>query len=581
MSQSFDGWSVTPLQVPDFGATLARAQNMQANRLAMLARRRQLDQQQALQDFFANNGAGFASSDPAKRMNLLAMLAGQPGGATMALPMLTQERENSLIAGALRGEMPGAATPEPQAAAPAALSGTGGGQDLTVSVPSDLDPIIREEAARVGIPYETAVRMIRQESNFDPNARGRAGEIGLMQIMPATARNPGFGMTGVDPASLGDPRANIRFGLEYLSRRGQSLGVRDWNDPSQRARALGAYNGGGDPNYVQNVERWRLAPLEPQQGNPYARQIAALVATGNPRALQIAQALSQIGARETPRMTEVRTNEGVFLVDPTNPERRVRIGGIPETAPRTPERFEQDRALAEAGAARSQTTVNAGDRRTDVLVADAWNEAEQTARDAGRRNVLLRRAEAAFERFQPGMLAERRIWLGQLARELGIRSPGTSEGEVLQQVQRNLELAATPRGQGQITENERALIREAVPVLLRTPEGARAAINLIRQLDDYEMQIARIYRENARRHGGQPDAVSVREDIANFVAQNQPPDVQAVLEPLMNQQPGQAGGVNAEPPPSVPPAPRIGEVRDGYRFRGGNPGDQSSWERVR
>jgi hypothetical protein len=120
-----------------------------------------------------------------------------------------------------------------------------------------------------------------------------------------------------------------------------------------------------------------------------------------------------------------------------------------------------------------------------------------------------------------------------------------------------------------------------VPVLLRTPEGARAAINLIRQLDDYEMQIARIYRENARRHGGQPDAVSVREEIANFVAQHQPPDVQAVLEPLMNQQPGQAGGVNAEPPPSVPPPPRIGEVRDGYRYRGGNWGDQSSWERVR
>jgi len=595
MSQSFGGWSVTPLQVPDFGATLARAQNMQANRLAMLAQRRQLDQQQALQDFFANNGAGFASSDPAKRMNLLAMLAGQPGGATMALPMLTQERENNMIAGALRGEMPGAASPAPQAAAPA-----GGGDYLT--------------------------RLVADESGGRPDARNpRSSATGLGQFIDGTwlqfaEANPDL-FRGMSREQILAARTNpdlSRRAIEWYRQQNasalQAAGLPANDGTVALAHRFGPQGAAAllraDPNApVGSVVGEQVMAANPDlagrtvgqvvqrygqrfgggyataaggpQGNQYARQIAALVATGNPRALQIAQALSQIGARETPRMTEVRTNEGVFLVDPTNPERRVRVGGIPETAPRTPERFEQDRALAEAGAARSQTTVNAGDRRTDVLVADAWNEAEQTARDAGRRNVLLRRAEAAFERFQPGMLAERRIWLGQLARELGIRSPGTSEGEVLQQVQRNLELAATPRGQGQITENERALIREAVPVLLRTPEGARAAINLIRQLDDYEMQIARIYRENARRHGGQPDAVSVREDIANFVTQNQPPDVQAVLEPLMNQQPGQAGGVNAEPPPSVPPPPRIGEVRDGYRYRGGNPGDQSSWERVR
>lgn len=289
-------------------------------------------------------------------------------------------------------------------------------------------------------------------------------------------------------------------------------------------------------------------------GNPYAAQIERLVAIGTPRALQMAAQLSQIGGRETPRMTETRTDGGVFFVDPQNPERRIRVGGIPEAAPRSAERFAQDQALAEAGAARSQTTVNAGDRRTDTLVADAWNTAEQNVQDAGRRATLLRRAEDAFTRFQPGALAERRLWLGGLARELGIRSPSTSEGEVLQQVQRQLELAATPRGQGAITENERALVRQAVPILLSTPEGARSAIGLIRQLDDYETQIARIYRENARRHGGTPDPVTVRSEIADFVTQNQPPDVQAVIDQFSpQQQPAAAPGVSAEPPAAAQP----------------------------
>ena len=38
------------------------------------------------------------------------------------------------------------------------------------------------------------------------------------------------------------------------------------------------------------------------------------------------------------------------------------------------------------------------------------------------------------------------------------------------------------------------------------------------------------------------------------------------------------GGASAQPGPA---APKIGEVRDGYRFKGGNPGDQNSWVQVK
>jgi soluble lytic murein transglycosylase-like protein len=55
---------------------------------------------------------------------------------------------------------------------------------------------------------------VRVESNFNPRARGSAGEIGLMQIKPATARMMGYrgGAKG-----LYDPETNIKFGMKYLA----------------------------------------------------------------------------------------------------------------------------------------------------------------------------------------------------------------------------------------------------------------------------------------------------------------------------------------------------------------------------
>jgi hypothetical protein len=92
----------------------------------------------------------------------------------------------------------------------------------------------------------------RQESNFNPLAVGRSGEIGMFQILPSTATRPGFGVTPANPTGLFDPLANILFGANYLAARaGQGV---NWSNPADRAIALARYNGGGDPNYVQRVE---------------------------------------------------------------------------------------------------------------------------------------------------------------------------------------------------------------------------------------------------------------------------------------------------------------------------------------
>nr|WP_246730321.1 lytic transglycosylase domain-containing protein [Nitratireductor mangrovi] len=73
--------------------------------------------------------------------------------------------------------------------------------------------IISRYAASYGVPVSLATAVVRVESNFRPNARGRAGEIGLMQIKPATARMMGYSGSA---KGLYHPETNIKYGMKYL-----------------------------------------------------------------------------------------------------------------------------------------------------------------------------------------------------------------------------------------------------------------------------------------------------------------------------------------------------------------------------
>ena len=140
-----------------------------------------------------------------------------------------------------------------------------GGPGASASAPTEWLPYFEEASKATGIPVDLLIAQTRQESGFNPNAKGAAGEVGLFQIKPSTASSPGFGMTGVDPTTLTGPdnvRNNIMFGAQYLKAR---MGGGDPSNPAVQAAGLHAYNGGGDPNYVGNVFRYRptLAPSDP------------------------------------------------------------------------------------------------------------------------------------------------------------------------------------------------------------------------------------------------------------------------------------------------------------------------------
>ena len=106
---------------------------------------------------------------------------------------------------------------------------------------------IERYAAKHGIPPELVLAVIEKESRMDPKMRGRAGEIGLMQLMP-----PGTPGAPEEWARIHKTRCpserqlfkidcNINIGCWYLAR-----AIRKWKDyRCCYELALIEYNAGG------------------------------------------------------------------------------------------------------------------------------------------------------------------------------------------------------------------------------------------------------------------------------------------------------------------------------------------------
>ncbi len=88
--------------------------------------------------------------------------------------------------------------------------------------------LARAAARRHGVPEDLFLRLVQQESGWNPRARSHKGAVGLAQLMPQTAR--------VLRVDAHDPGQNLEGGARYL--RTQYERFRDWR------LALAAYNAG-------------------------------------------------------------------------------------------------------------------------------------------------------------------------------------------------------------------------------------------------------------------------------------------------------------------------------------------------
>lgn len=128
---------------------------------------------------------------------------------------------------------------------------------------------------------ELLLAMIHTESSFRPGVRSRAGAVGLMQLLPATARPIAeeLEIPWSGSSTLLDPVANVRLGAWYLAH------LRDDFDGDMQL-AISAYNLGPSrvKRYLKKGKRpaWYAGKVEAAKRRLFRTEEAVRVSARNP-----------------------------------------------------------------------------------------------------------------------------------------------------------------------------------------------------------------------------------------------------------------------------------------------------------
>jgi soluble lytic murein transglycosylase len=138
---------------------------------------------------------------------------------------------------------------------------------LRLRYPMRYEQIVRGHARNYRLDPALLAAVIYAESKFDAGARSDAGAIGLMQLLPGTAKGIAL-RTGGERfvvEDLYDPEINVRYGSWYLRHLLDKYG-------SERL-ALAAYHAG-----QANVDRWRAGGRDIQfpETRYYVERVAKL-----------------------------------------------------------------------------------------------------------------------------------------------------------------------------------------------------------------------------------------------------------------------------------------------------------------
>lgn len=108
--------------------------------------------------------------------------------------------------------------------------------------------LVRDIACQTQVPPALLLAIVQQESGFNQNARGRAGELGASQILPTTA------------VAFSLDRRKLTTDIEYNVRGGARI-LKSLMEQFSEPQAAAAYNGGPDflnspPEVREKIERY-------------------------------------------------------------------------------------------------------------------------------------------------------------------------------------------------------------------------------------------------------------------------------------------------------------------------------------
>ncbi|MBR9648199.1 MULTISPECIES: lytic transglycosylase domain-containing protein [Clostridium] len=122
-----------------------------------------------------------------------------------------------------------------------------------------IDEAVDKASRKYGVDRDFIMAVIKQESDFNPESTSGAGAMGLMQLMPGTARE-----LGVTDAY--DVEQNVDGGTEYLKKLLNMYG-------NSREMALAAYNAGSGTLASRGVDSISKISRLPYETQNYVQKV--------------------------------------------------------------------------------------------------------------------------------------------------------------------------------------------------------------------------------------------------------------------------------------------------------------------
>jgi hypothetical protein len=168
-----------------------------------------------------------------------------------------------------------------------------------------------------------------------------------------------------------------------------------------------------------------------------------------------------------------------------------------------------------------------------------------------------------------GKSAELKAALGPYAENLGIKIDGLSDIQAFEAITNRVAPSLRVPGSGAQSDYELKNFLKSLPALGNTPEGNAISAATMKGLQENKIRASEIGSKALNGEISRPQAEKMLRELPD------PMDGYREYMKANRGAPTAAGAAKA-----APAVPRPGEIKDGYRFKGGNPGDPKSWEQI-